>query len=267
MRFGLNQKTVKDFPFEAFLDLAAKLGMVGVEPRNDLGRPFFDGFAPAKAGQMARDRGLAFLGLSEVYPFNHWTEEREATIRALVETAAEAGAYGVSLIPSVEPERPVLPVAQAIEMVLPLIEGTGVVALVEPIGFSTCSLPKKAEVVAAINALGVGDRVKIVHDTFQHSLAGETALFPAHTATIHISGISDPEAVFNDMLDGRRVLVDAADRVGNLAQIDAFHAAGFQGAFSFEATEPVLITADDPAPILRRSMDYLEKALSDSEIG
>ena len=64
MRFALNQKTVKTLPFEAFLDLAAGLGMVGIEARNDLGRPFFDGIAPVAAGRIVRDRGLR-LGVND----------------------------------------------------------------------------------------------------------------------------------------------------------------------------------------------------------
>ena len=76
MDLALNQKTASRLGFTAFLDLAAELGCVGVEPRNDLGRPLFDGIAPGRAGDMARERGLRFVGLSEVYPFNDWNDER-----------------------------------------------------------------------------------------------------------------------------------------------------------------------------------------------
>jgi 2-keto-myo-inositol isomerase len=98
MDFALNQKTAPKLCFAAFLDLAADLGCVGVEPRNDLGRPVFDGIEPVRAGEMARERGLRFIGLSEVYPFNNWNENRRAAAR-LIETAQAAGAETVSLIP------------------------------------------------------------------------------------------------------------------------------------------------------------------------
>ena len=68
MDFALNQKTVSRLDFAAFLDLAVDLGCVGVEPRNDLGRPLFDGIAPDRAGEMARERGLRLVGLSESTP-------------------------------------------------------------------------------------------------------------------------------------------------------------------------------------------------------
>jgi hypothetical protein len=83
MDFALNQKTAPKLGF----DLAAELGCVGVEPRNDLGRPVFDGIEPARAGEMARERGLRFIGLSEVYPFNDWNEDRRAAVAGLIETA------------------------------------------------------------------------------------------------------------------------------------------------------------------------------------
>ena len=75
MDFALNQKTASRLDFAAFLDLAADLGCVGVEPRNDLGRPLFDGIAPGRAAEMARERGLRLIGLSEVYPFNDWNAD------------------------------------------------------------------------------------------------------------------------------------------------------------------------------------------------
>ena len=102
MDFALNQKTASRLDFAAFLDLAADLGCVGVEPRNDLGRPLFDGIPPVRAAAMARDRGLRFLGLSEVYPFNDWNAERRAAVEDLIETADAAGAETISLIPRVD---------------------------------------------------------------------------------------------------------------------------------------------------------------------
>ena len=56
MDFALNQKTASQLGFAAFLDLAAELGCVGVEPRNDLGRPVFDGI---DAGARGRDGARA----------------------------------------------------------------------------------------------------------------------------------------------------------------------------------------------------------------
>lgn len=96
---AINQKTARHLAYEAFLDLARNLDCVGVEPRNDLGRPLFDGISPSRAGAMARQRGLRLLGLSEVYPFNDWSEERANAIETLIAAAVESRAETISLIP------------------------------------------------------------------------------------------------------------------------------------------------------------------------
>ena len=104
--FALNQKTASRLDFPAFLNLAADLGCVGVEARNDLGRPLFDGIAPGRAAEMARSRGLRLIGLSEVYPFDDWNAERRAAVAALIEAAEAAGAETISLIPRVDVRDP-----------------------------------------------------------------------------------------------------------------------------------------------------------------
>jgi 2-keto-myo-inositol isomerase len=139
---------------------------------------------------MARERGLRFIGLSEVYPFNDWNEDRRAAIAALIETAQAAGAETVSLIPRVDgrggdgTER-----AKALRTVLaeilPMLHGTGVVGLVEPIGFAKSSMATQA-----IEGLGADDRLGIVHDTFQHALAGDPEIVVRYVRLVHISGIS-----------------------------------------------------------------------------
>jgi 2-keto-myo-inositol isomerase len=62
MQKALNHMTVPNLGYREFLDLAAKLGCVGVEVRNDIARPLFDDLDPAEAGRMALDKGLAWSG-------------------------------------------------------------------------------------------------------------------------------------------------------------------------------------------------------------
>jgi len=260
---ALNQKTAPSLSYEGFLDLAAAVGCIGVEPRNDLGRPLFDGIAPAEAGRMARDRGLRLLGLSQVYPFNDWSDARHAEIADLVEIARRAGAETVSLIPRVDGIGVEDGARQAILRavlgeILPILRDAEIVGLVEPIGFSASSLKRKAEAVAAIEALGAEDCVKIVHDTFQHTLAGETEMFPAQTGIVHISGLSAHRGPLTDAQDGERVLIDAEDRLGNLAQIRELMNAGYDGAFSFECTAPAIHGLSDAETRIKASFEFLE---------
>jgi 2-keto-myo-inositol isomerase len=269
MDFALNQKTAPKLGFAAFLDLAAELGCVGVEPRNDLGRPFFDGIEPTQAGEMARERGLRFIGLSEVYPFDDWNEDRRASVACLIETAQVAGAETVSLIPRVDrregnsAKRPT-GLRAVLANILPMLQGTGVVGLVEPIGFSTSSIKFQREAAHAIESLGAYDRLGIVHDTFQHALAGDVEIIVRHIRLVHISGIASGYGVLTDSLDAQRVLVDENDRTGVSGQVKRLLEAGYTGPFSYECTSPLIQDSDDPGKQIDASMTYLRGLLSSS---
>jgi 2-keto-myo-inositol isomerase len=262
MDFALNQKTAPKLGFAAFLDLAAELGCVGVEPRNDLGRPFFDGISPARAGEMARERGLRYIGLSEIYPFNDWNEDRRAAVARLIETAQTAGAETVSLIPRVDrregdsAERAAALCAPLAE-ILAMLQGTGVVGLVEPIGFSTSSVKFQREATQAIESLGADDRLGIVHDTFQHALAGDADIIVRHIRLVHISGITGDHGVLADSLDAQRVLVDENDRADTSGQVKSLLESGYTGPFSYECTSPLIQNLGDPRAQIDASINYL----------
>ncbi len=263
---ALNQKTARHLPFEAFLDLAQSLNCVGVEPRNDLGRPLFDGIDPAEAQKMAQARGLRFLGLSEVYPFNDWNKTRAAEVQALIDAAHASSAETVSLIPRVDGGGTEDGVRQQVlrdvmREILPMVEGKNVLPLIEPIGFSESSLKHKAELVEAIEAVGGTSKFKLVHDTFQHVIAGEVEIFAPYTAMVHISGISDPDVALDEVQDAHRVFVDAGDRCQNLEQIRVFLAAGYDGAFSFECTDPSVWDSPRLAADIKESFEYIESNL------
>ena len=265
--FALNQKTASRLDFAAFLDLAADLGCVGVEPRNDLGRPLFDGIAPGRAAAMARERGLRLVGLSEVYPFNDWNADRRAAVAALIDAAEAAGAETISLIPRVDVRDPD-PNARAAALraivaeIAPMLAGTRVVALLEPIGFTTCSMKFQREAAAAIEKLNLGDRFGIVHDTFQHGLAKDEDVLVPHIRVVHISGISGGSGDLTDAQDAERVLVDESDRTDTLGQMRRLLAAGYRGPFSFECTAPSVREREDLKAPIAASIAYLRHALA-----
>lgn len=267
LEFALNQKTASKLGFVDFLDLAAGLGCVGVEPRNDLGRPFFDGLAPASAAAKARERGLRFLGLSEVYPFDDWNTERRSAVEALIEAADACGAETISLIPRVD-FRDGDAAARAANLravvaeIAPMLEGTGVMALLEPIGFARCSMKFQREAVAAIEGSGFGKRFGIVHDTFQHALAGDADFLVPHVRMVHISGVSDVTHGLADAHDAKRGLVDAGDQTDVIAQVRRLLGLGYRGPYSFECTDPALRERADLKPLIARSMTHLRDALA-----
>lgn len=64
------------------------------------------------------------------------------------------------------------------------------------------------------------------------------------------------------MRDAHRVLVDEADRLGNIAQIEALLAAGYAGPISYEAFSPAVHALADPESALRRSIGFLNERVS-----
>ncbi|MCB9993541.1 MAG: TIM barrel protein [Hyphomicrobiaceae bacterium] len=267
MDFALNQATVPSLPFIEFLNLASDLGCVGVEPRNDMKCPLFDGLPARDAGQMVADRGLRIVGLSQVYPFNDWSPERRREIVDLARLARECGAPGISLIPRVDgagtdPDECRDTLRLIVADLLPVLTELNVAGWIEPIGFEKSSIRVKRGLVETIEELGAGDHFGLIHDTFQHTIAADPDIFAGHTALVHISGISDPDVPLDESQDAHRVLIDEADRVGNVTQIIELQRRGYRGPFSFECTEPAIHALPDLQSRLERSISFLQARIA-----
>lgn len=266
--FAINQMTVPEMRCDALLRLAGSLGCIGVELRNDLGRPLFDGDTPQTVADAAAAAGLRIVGLSQVYPFNSWSDAVRDEVAALIANAKACRAESISLIPRNdgqgmgEAERRAN-AESALREIEPMLAEAGVAALVEPLGFPlTSSLRDKAETIEVIERVGGADVFKLVHDTFHHYLAGGGPMFPEYTGIVHISGVVDHGLSIEAIRDDHRILVDAEDRLGNVAQIAELRDAGYRGPISFEAFSPAVHGAPDPEAGLRRSMDHIESALA-----
>lgn len=267
MQRALNHMTAPRLGFEAFLDLARAVDCVGIELRNDIDRPLFDGLDAAEAGRVIRDRGLRLVGLSQVYPFNAWSDAIAADVRALIATGRAAGAETISLIPRNDGEGTGNGERQAnlriaLKQAKPMLEDAGMVALVEPLGFLRSSLRFKQELVETIDALDARDRFRLVHDTFHHALAGGGPIYPEMTGIVHISGVVDPALAVEQMEDAHRVLVDDRDRLDNVGQIAALLAAGYDGPISYECFSPETHALADPAAAIGRSFDFISSRIA-----
>ena len=265
LQFALNHMTTPNISCMALLDLARELGMVGVELRNDLAQPLFDGFEPQAIGRQAAERGLSIFVLSEVPAFNDMHAARLAQVSTLISQAKAVGALAIGLIPRNDGMRCDKAARRsdlraALREILPLLQQAGIVGLVEPLGFDTASLRHKSEAVEAIEALGATADIKIVHDTFHHHLAGDTEFFAQHTGIVHVSGVLDADLTPSQMRDNHRGLVQPGDRLGNLAQIRALGAAGYDNVLSFEAFAPEVHALLDARSALQHSIDYIENA-------
>lgn len=267
LNLAINHMTTPRLSHIELLDLAKDLGCVGVEFRNDLGKALFDGEAPEAVGQRARDMGLRIVGLSQVYPFNFWSDAIRDEVAALIKTATACGAETISLIPRNDGtglgngERQAN-LRLSMRAIKPMLQDAGMVALIEPLGFMRSSLRSKAETVEAIEALDSVGTFKIVHDTFHHYLADGGPMFPEHTGIIHISGVVDQSLAISEIEDEHRVLVDAQDRLGNIDQIERMLTMGYAGPISMEAFSPLTHALSDPAAELARSFEFIRGRLA-----
>jgi 2-keto-myo-inositol isomerase len=266
-RFALNHMAAPQLGLADFFTLAASLGLKGVEIRNDIeGRPILDGTPAGAVREAAREAGVDILTINALQRFNDWTGAREAEAVALADYASAAGARAIVLVPINDGTGRANGERQgnlriALKALKPILEDRGLAGLVEPLGFEVCSLRSKAEAAHAIAAISGDGTFRLVHDTFHHFLAGEPEVFAEFTGLVHISGVSDPAVAIGDMRDGHRVLVDAADRLGNVNQIEALLARGYAGPLSFEPFAEELRALADPAAALKDSIEFVRARL------
>lgn len=261
MRFAMNHIAAPALSLEAFFASARALGATEVEIRNDL-PDVVGSSAPAEVRAAAEAAGVTIISINALYPFNVWSGDLPARAEALADYAAACGARALVMCP-LNDGTPVAfdDLVAALKAMRPILQARGLTGLVEPLGFPISSLRLKAEAIRAIEAAGGADTYRLVHDTFHHHLAGETAFFPDWTGLVHISGVTDPGVAVEAMLDPHRVLVDGADRLENLAQIRALRAAGFDGPFSFEPFAPEVHAHPDPQAALDASMSHIRANL------
>jgi 2-keto-myo-inositol isomerase len=263
--FALNHIAAPRLGAAAFFALARELGLGEVEIRNDLeGVPILDGTSATAIKAEAAAKGVGILSINALQRFNEWTKARETEARTLAAYARTCGAGALVLVPvndeAFKPGESArrAGLREALKELRPILDAAGIRGFVEPLGFMISSLRSKREAVEAIDHIGGGEVFHLVHDTFHHHLAGEPQMFPERTGLAHISGVTDPTLAIADMRDAHRVLVDAGDRLGNLAQIRALRRGGYAGPFSFEPFAESVQKAPDIAAQLSASMRFIE---------
>ena len=263
---ALNHMAAPRMDWAAFLELAKSLDCVGVEFRNDLEGELFDGVAPEDVGAAAIAAGLRVLSLAEVKAFDDWSEDKRSETNALAKIAKTCGAEMISLIARNDGKGMSSSARQtnlriALRELRLLLEKHGLVGLIEPLGFETCALRDKGEVVEAIEELGGKDRFKIVHDTFHHTRAGGGPIYAEYTGMVHVSGVTDPNLSTSEMQDELRVLVDEQDRLGTISQLSQLLAAGYDGPISFEPFAADVHSLTEPYSAYARSFQFIEAEL------
>lgn len=268
MRIALNHMVAPSLDHAAFFDLVKSLDVGAVEVRNDLdGVALADGTPAGAVREAASASGLDILSINALQRFNQWNEARAGEARSLAAYAKACGARALVLCPvndatfaPGDADR-LAGLREALRGLAPILTEAGILGLVEPLGFAECSLRLKAEAVAAISETKTEGVFKLVHDTFHHFVAGETAFFPNETGLVHASGVRDSTLTADHMRDPHRILVDASDRIDNIGQIRTLLRGGYDGPLSFEPFAASVHQSSQIARDLRSSIQFVETEL------
>lgn len=246
--FGLNRIISPELTMDGFFSMASALGIKYVELRNDIRNgQIFDGLDPSDVKAKCRDHGLTIFSINALQQFNKKgpLEDKIREVRELLASAKNYGCKALVMCPvndAADPrseEESFEDTVTALKAYEPYFKESGVLGLVEPLGFSICSLRTKEKAVKAINQAGGTDTYKLVHDTFHHFLSGETVFFPKETGLVHISGMEE-KIPMEEINDNHRVLIGPDDQMANLTQIRQMVSGGYEGIFSFEPFGPAV---------------------------
>ncbi len=265
MQFALNHMAAPKLGYNAFFDLALRLGINAVEIRNDIPTALMGNKHAKSIAALAKDKGITIINVNALQRWNQWSKAKADEAKKLAEYTALTGAKNLILVPTNDKKfRPSTEerldgIREALAHLKGILKDHGLIGCVEPLGFEECSLRLKAEAIAAINAVGGAKRFKVTHDTFHHFVAGETETFAAQTGLIHVSGVVDKKHTAATMRDAQRVLVDNQDMIDNRGQVQSLMAGGYKGYVSFEPFASDVHKSKQIARDLARSMDYLER--------
>ncbi|MEO8545247.1 MAG: TIM barrel protein [Burkholderiaceae bacterium] len=271
IRFAINRICGSRMPFADFAAMAQRLGVQGIELRNDLPAVELRDKAAARTiGAIASDHGLTIRAINALQRFDQLTGGRQSEAAALAQYASECGAQALVLCPtnqrhdSRDPRQRHDDLVHALHGLQPVLAGYGLTGLIEPLGFAESAVRRKCQAQRAIDVLGVTAPFALVHDTFHHHLASERDFYPQYTGLVHISGVDDTTLRVDQMRDTHRQLVGPQDRLGNVAQLQRLLADGYTGYVSFEPFAGAVTHSADIEQQLRESMDYLCAAVAAS---
>lgn len=261
-RFALDHMAAPRLDVSALFALARDQGLTDVQIRYPhFSNPVARGIPAADVRFAATEAGVTIISVNALQRFDDWTPTRQAEASNLADYATACGAETLVLVPANRSSWPTNSERQdnlrfALNEIKPILQSRGLIGLIEPLGFRTCSLRSKKEAAEAVAAVDGQSVFRLVHDTFHHTLAGETCLFCELTGLVHISSVNDPTFwIYPDRFLG------GSD---NGSQIQALLDGGYAGPFSFELVEEVH-SLDDLAGALAASIDFIQRGLLSSE--
>ena len=258
--FALNQILFPDAPFENFISFSKKLNVKAIEIRNDIKTNLIEENDPIKIKNICEENAIKILSINALQKFNFWNKDREKELISLCKYADKANINAIVLVPLNDgsinsPKEQIQLLEQSLINIFKIINDFNVFGLVEPLGFSHSSLRFKSLAVNVINGLQL-NKLKIVHDTFHHALAGENKFFPSLTGLVHISGVSNMYKNI-ELHDDHRSIIDKNDILQNINQIQKISNSNYKGYFSFEPFSNTLIKDKNILKIVKNSFNYI----------
>jgi 2-keto-myo-inositol isomerase len=265
---ALNRIAAPGLTLERFFALAKSLEIEQVELRNDLpGGSVTDELPASEVAQLSARAGVKVCTINALQKFNLEAAraEVERELQVLAETAMQLGCGGVVLCPNNDvgdrrtSEQMYRETVAALCAWKPTFERTGMLGLVEPLGFPESSLRSGLLALRAIEEAG-GACYRIVHDTFHHALGPnpadlvQTPAYVERVGLVHISGVESgiPKEQYRD---AHRILVGPRDRLDSRGQVRSLMSSGYTGQVSFEPFA---------AEVQRLAPEPLRQALEDS---
>tara|TARA_B110000014_G_C20112330_1_gene586291 strand:+ start:1032 stop:1871 length:840 start_codon:yes stop_codon:yes gene_type:complete len=268
--YALNQIIVPQSSLIDLINLAKSIGVSAIEIRNDIPVNLIEENRPESIKTLSESNCMRILTVNALQKFNLWNEERLNELVELCKFSSVAGVEAIVLVPLNDgsvtddiDQRELL--GNSLKEIVKVLSDFDLLGYVEPLGFETSSVRKKSMVVDEIKKLKTS-RLKIVHDTFHHFLAGEKDFFPSMTGLVHISGVSS-EFSNIELNDNHRYLINETDMLGNINQINYFLQSDYKGFFSFEPFAKDLAKNDNLSNVIERNINYIEEQLSRTNKG
>jgi 2-keto-myo-inositol isomerase len=275
-RIALNRIVYPNLDLEAFLALAADLGLSMVELRNDLpGGRITDGIEPGQVQELVDRYGASIVSINALQRFNLPGRLPDAMeeLKALLELSSAIHCPAIVLCPvndredRREPQQSFEETVRCLQAYQPLFAGTGVLGYIEPLGFAESSLPSLITAQAAIRESGV-QCYRIVYDTFHHFIGPDSSelieaeLDVGMIGLIHASGV-EADLPTDRYRDEHRGSITETDRFQNVEQISTLLRRGFTGPVSLEffAAEIQDLPREQFVRLLNRCLDLLCRRL------
>ena len=234
------------------------MGFSQVELRNDLpGMGILDQHTPQQVREMLLRLSLKVLSINALQKFNLLTAEKVEELKGLIRLAYSIGCSGLVLCPNNDPAdsrsetQKFAETVKVLQTFGPLLADSGLLGLIEVLGFPSSSLSSLITAQDMIRASG-SDSYRLVYDTFHHFLGPDSpesikeSIDISLIALVHASGV-EAGLPADSFRDEHRVLVGPGDRMRSREQIHLLKGLGYQGPVSFEPFSPRVQNLDPDA--------------------